>query len=75
MNASNLNARIRLHQMFSTNKVGWQRWLFDQFKLPPQGRILELGCGAGTLWLENLENGAAQLREYFARVELVLTQR
>lgn len=54
-NASNLNARIRLHQLFSTNKYGWQHWLFDQFKLPPQGRILELGCGTGLLWLENLE--------------------
>jgi ubiquinone/menaquinone biosynthesis C-methylase UbiE len=54
-NASNLNARIRLHQLFSINKHGWQRWLFDQFKFPPQGRILELGCGEGTLWRENLD--------------------
>jgi tRNA1(Val) A37 N6-methylase TrmN6 len=54
-NADNLNARIRLHQLFSTNQYGWQHWLFDQFKLPPRGRILELGCGTGLLWLENLE--------------------
>jgi SAM-dependent methyltransferase len=54
-NASNLNARIRLHQEFSTNKYGWQRWLFDQIKLIPPGRILELGCGAGNLWLENAD--------------------
>jgi ubiquinone/menaquinone biosynthesis C-methylase UbiE len=54
-NASNLNARIRLHQLFSTNKYGWQRWLFDQFRFPPQGRVLELGCGTGLLWLENLD--------------------
>ena len=53
--ASNLNARIRLHQEFSTNKYGWQRWLFDQFKFMPQSRILELGCGVGNLWLENLD--------------------
>ncbi len=52
---SNLNARIRLHQEFSTNKYGWQRWLFDHFKFPENCRVLELGCGAGNLWLENLE--------------------
>jgi len=55
MNASNLNTRIRLHELFSTNKYGWQRWLFDQFNIQPQARILELGCGSGNLWLENIE--------------------
>jgi SAM-dependent methyltransferase len=59
--ASNLNARIRLHQEFSTNKYGWQRWLFDQFKFMPQSRILELGCGTGNLWLENLDRIPAEL--------------
>ena len=54
-NASNLNARIDLHQRFSTNKYGWQRWIFDQLDLPLQCRILELGCGPGNLWLENLD--------------------
>ena len=53
--ATNLNARIRLHQEFSTNKHGWQRWLFEQFQLSSHERVLELGCGAGTLWQENLE--------------------
>jgi ubiquinone/menaquinone biosynthesis C-methylase UbiE len=51
--ASNLTVRIRLHQRFSTNQYGWPRWLFDQFSFPPQGCILELGCGTGSLWLEN----------------------
>jgi SAM-dependent methyltransferase len=53
--ARNLNARIQLHQRFSTNPYGWFRWVFDQFMLPDQCRILELGCGAGSLWVENLE--------------------
>jgi ubiquinone/menaquinone biosynthesis C-methylase UbiE len=59
--ASNLNVRIRLHQEFSTNKYGWQRWLFEQFKFIPQSRVLELGCGAGNLWLENLDRIPAGL--------------
>ncbi len=51
---SNLNARIALHARFSVNRYGWQRWIFDQLDLPPQCRILELGCGPGDLWRENL---------------------
>lgn len=53
--AANLNARIELHRRFSTNRYGWQRWVFDHFDLPPHARILELGCGPGDLWRENLD--------------------
>jgi SAM-dependent methyltransferase len=52
--ARNLNVRIALHRRFSTNPHGWHCWVFDQFQLPLQCRILELGCGAGDLWLENI---------------------
>lgn len=52
--ANNLNARISLHQRFSTNDYGWFPWLFDRLRFPPQARILELGCGPGDLWRENL---------------------
>lgn len=53
--ASNLDARVQLHVRFSTNKLGWHRWVFDQFALPKEGDILELGCGPGHLWRENRE--------------------
>ncbi len=52
--ASNLNARIALHVRFGTNAYGWNRWVFDQFALSSQARILELGCGPARLWLQNL---------------------
>ncbi len=52
--ANNLNARIRLHVEFSTNKYGWFPWVFDQFDLPKECCILELGCGPGDLWRENM---------------------
>ncbi len=52
--ASNLNARIALHRLFSTNRYGWPRWVFDQLNLPDQAEILELGCGPANLWHENL---------------------
>src|SRR6266545_1500464 len=54
-NATNLNARIQLHERFSTNTYGWHRWVFDQIKIAPRSRILELGCGPGRLWLQNIE--------------------
>lgn len=51
--ASNLDARITLHQKFSTNPQGWPNWVFDQLlHLPDNANILELGCGSGVLWKE-----------------------
>ncbi len=52
--AGNLSARMQLHERYSTNPYGWFRWVFDQFDLPRSAHILELGCGSGRLWLENL---------------------
>jgi SAM-dependent methyltransferase len=51
--ATNLNARIHLHERFSTNLGRWHHWVFDQIKPHENGRLLELGCGPGSLWLEN----------------------
>jgi ubiquinone/menaquinone biosynthesis C-methylase UbiE len=52
-NSSNLDARIALHQRFSTNPHGWFNWVFDTLiKLPAESRILELGCGSGEMWKE-----------------------
>jgi ubiquinone/menaquinone biosynthesis C-methylase UbiE len=50
-----LNARIRLHDGFSTNDYGWFRWVFDHFHLKDEYRVLELGSGPGDLWLENIK--------------------
>jgi SAM-dependent methyltransferase len=54
--ASNLNARIQLHKRFSTHPVNLHRWIFDRLlALPADSRILELGCGPGMLWRENVD--------------------
>ncbi|MCB2291084.1 MerR family transcriptional regulator [Clostridium sp. CS001] len=52
-NASNLRARISIHEMFSVNKHGWMRWYFDELNLTKNHRILELGCGDANLWKKN----------------------
>ncbi len=51
--SSNLDARLVIHQRFSTNSYGWFNWVFDRLeKLPANAKILELGCGAAYLWKE-----------------------
>lgn len=59
---ANLQARIILHQRFSTNPYPWQRWVFDQFDLRPGMRLLEVGCGPGGLWSENLDRLPPEVR-------------
>lgn len=53
--ASKLDARVQLHLLFSTNPYGWQPWCFDQYALPAQASMLELGCGPAHLWKTNLD--------------------
>ncbi len=54
--SSNLDARVAIHQRFSTNDYGWFTWVFDTLlNLPTNARILELGCGHGLLWKENVD--------------------
>jgi SAM-dependent methyltransferase len=50
---ANFNARVELHRLFSVNPQGWHHWVFEQFELPAQARLLEIGCGPGWLWLSN----------------------
>ncbi len=54
-NAQKLEARINIHERFSINTYDWQRWVFDHFKMPSQGNVLEIGCGPGMLWLKNAD--------------------
>jgi SAM-dependent methyltransferase len=58
-NASNLSARIRLHKEFSVNPQGWFPWIYEVcdglLSDVPDRQILELGCGNGALWTENID--------------------
>lgn len=52
-NASNISARINLHNLYSNNPTGWFPWIYDHCELKSGMRVLELGCGDGTFWAEN----------------------
>ena len=63
-NANNISARIRLHKNYSTNKTGWFPWMYECAIVPTLEqllnsgkvpKILELGCGDGSLWNSNLQ--------------------
>lgn len=49
-NGHNLNVRINLHEKYGTNRVKWFDWLFKEMDLKDGLRILEVGCGYGSLW-------------------------
>ena len=54
-NASNISARIRLHEEYSVNPQGWFPWILEQCQLQPHMRILEIGCGNGALWINAIQ--------------------
>lgn len=50
----NLNTRISIHAKYSTNKQGFNNWIFSHYDLPADSRVLEVGCGTGDLWKSKL---------------------
>ena len=53
-NAGNISARIRLHKMYSKNTCGWFSFIYENCHIKAGMKILEIGCGDGSLWTENL---------------------
>ena len=70
-NANNISARIRLHRDYSTNSLGWFPWMYEKAIVPMLShressdkkiRILELGCGDGSLWTTNMASLPANVK-------------
>lgn len=56
-NAKNLSARIRIHELYSTNKTDMWDWYFEQVleKTLKEAKVLEVGTGRGDMWKCNAE--------------------
>ena len=48
--STNLNTRISIHDKYSTNKQGFGNWIFSHYEIDDGARVLELGCGTGSMW-------------------------
>src|SRR5688500_10376956 len=64
-NSSNLAARQRIYR-FATSQISLGQLLMQRMDLPTSARVLELGCGHGSIW-------AAQRAWIDKRWRLVLT--
>ena len=53
--STHINARIGLHNRYSTAEKNWYGWLYDFYHIEGTEKLLELGCGNGELWLVNHE--------------------
>lgn len=53
-NATNISTRINLHKLYSVNPQGWFPWIYQNCRIQSGIKILEIGCGDGALWTENL---------------------
>ena len=54
-NDKNLATRINLHEKYSVNKQGFGNWIHKHYVFKPGMKILELGCGNGSMWPEMIE--------------------
>ena len=59
-NTNNLKLRKGLHEKYSVNKVGFSKWMFEQYPFRAKMKVLELGSGRGELWNFYFENDILQ---------------
>ena len=52
--AMNLNTRISIHDKYSVNKQGFGNWIVSNYQINDGMRVLELGCGTGSMWSNQL---------------------
>ncbi|MCJ7696471.1 MAG: methyltransferase domain-containing protein [Anaerolineaceae bacterium] len=53
-NPKNLNARIKIHQLFSTPGENWNDFVYNHLSIQGNNKVLALGCGNATQWTTNL---------------------
>lgn len=48
--SARLETRISIHEKYSRNKQPFGEWIVSHYDLQPGERVLELGCGTGSMW-------------------------
>ncbi|HBO34627.1 MAG TPA: hypothetical protein DD636_07840 [Anaerolineaceae bacterium] len=48
--SGNLTSRIQIHQKFSTGQQSWYEFVYELAAIKADTKVLELGCGAASLW-------------------------
>lgn len=48
-----MKTRISIHEKYSANKQGFGNWIFEQYNISENNKVLELGCGNGVIWKDN----------------------
>ena len=46
-----LNTRLSFHDKYSTNKQGYGNWIVSNYVIQAGMKVLEVGCGTGSIWL------------------------
>lgn len=61
--SNGLNTRLSFHDKYSTNKMGYGNWIVSNYDIPEGARVLELGCGTGSIWMgrDELINKCSEL--------------
>jgi len=67
---ANLDARILIHQRFSTNTYGWFRWVYEHLPIQSGDHLLEIGCGTAAFWRDNSSRLPANLNVALADLSL-----
>ena len=52
----NLDIRVNIHKKYSKNKLGFNNWIFSNYQITNEVKVLELGCGTGELWKSNSDS-------------------
>ena len=48
--SARLETRISIHEKYSRNKQPFGEWIVSHYCLQPGEKVLELGCGTGSMW-------------------------
>lgn len=46
-----LSTRISIHEKYSVNKQGFGNWILSHYNIRSGAKLLELGCGTGSMWV------------------------